>query len=121
MLVAFWIITGLLAVAYLAAGALKLVKPRSALIDGGMPWAADFPSAAIKAIAALEILGALGLVLPRLLDVAPALSPVAALGLTVLMAGAVVVHARRSEPVVPPLVLGLLSVASAVLGFATIA
>ena len=121
MLIALWIITALLAVAFLGAGIMKLLRPRSALIDGGMPWAADFSPTAIKTIAALEVVGAIGLVVPLLTSIAPVLSPLAAVGLAALMVGAVVVHARRDEPVVPPLVLAVLSVAAATLGFAAVA
>jgi len=121
MLIALWALTALLALAFLGAGIMKLLRPRSALIDGGMPWAADFSPAAIKAIAALEVVGAVGLVVPLLTSVAPVLSPIAAIGLAVLMVGAVVVHARRREPIVPPLVLAAASIATAVLGFAVIA
>jgi uncharacterized membrane protein len=120
MLIALWIITGLLALAFLGAGVLKLVRPRSALVDGGMPWAADYSPAVIKAIGAIEVIGAVGLVLPMLTSIAPLLSPIAALGLTIMMVGAVVVHARRREPIAPPLVLAILSAAAAVLGFAAL-
>jgi hypothetical protein len=47
-------------------------------------------------------------------------SPSAAIGLTIVMVGAVVVHARRREPIAPPLVLAILSAAAAVLGFAAL-
>lgn len=121
MLVALWIITVLLTVAFLGAGIMKLIRPRSALIDGGMPWAADFSSASIKVIALLEIIGALGLILPLATSVASVLTPVAAVALAALMLGAVVVHVRRREPVVPPVVLTLLSIVVVVLGFAALA
>ena len=52
---------------------------------------------AIKAIGALEVLAAIGLLLPAALDIAPILVPLAALGLVSIMIGAVVVHARRKE------------------------
>lgn len=120
MLVALWIITALLTVAFLGAGIMKLVRPRSALIDGGMPWAADFSSASIRVIAVLEIIGALGLILPLATGVARVLTPVAAVALAALMLGAVVVHVRRREPVVPPVVLTLLSIVVVVLGFAAL-
>lgn len=120
MLIALWIITGLLALAFLGAGMMKLFRPRSVLIDSGMPWAADFSAAAIKVIGSLEVVGAIGLVLPLLTSIAPILSPIAAVGLAVLMIGAVVVHARRREPVTPPLVLSVLSIAAATLGFVAI-
>ncbi|SDO29908.1 DoxX-like family protein [Microbacterium sp. ru370.1] len=117
MLIALWIITILLTVAYLGAGVMKLTKPRSALIDSGMPWAADFTSPSIKTIALLEVIGALGLILPLTTGIAPILTPIAAVALAALMLGAVVVHARRKESVVAPAILTLLSIVVAVLGF----
>ncbi|GAA2176534.1 hypothetical protein GCM10009846_30710 [Agrococcus versicolor] len=117
MLVALWILVALLALAFGAAGVMKLVRPRAALVDGGMPWAADVAPGAIKAIAALEVVGALGLVLPLLTGVAPLLSPVAAVALAAIMVGAVVVHVRRRESAVPAAVLAGLSIVAAVLGF----
>lgn len=117
MVIALWAVSVMLAVAMLGAGVLKLVRSRQALLDGGMPWVEGFPAAAVKAIAALEVVGALGLVLPLATGIAPVLAPVAACGLAVLMVGAVVVHARRREPVVPPLAFLVLALAAAVLGF----
>ena len=96
--VVLWVIAGLLAVAFLGAGLMKLGQPRKKLVDSGMGWAADFGDGAVKAIGVLEVLGALGLVLPALFDVAPVLVPLAATGLAVVMVGAIVVHARRKEP-----------------------
>ena len=112
-----WILQIVLALAFLAAGGMKLVRPRPALVGAGMGWADDFSDTAVKGIGALEVLGALGLVLPAVTGVAPWLVPVAALGLAATMAGAVVVHVRRKEPVVPPLVLGVLALALAVIRF----
>lgn len=118
MYIALWIIVILLTVAFFGAGSMKLLRPRTALIDGGMPWAEDFSPTAIKAIAVLEVVGALGLILPLATGIAPILTPVAAVGLAIVMLGAVVVHRRRHEPVIPPAVLAVLSVAAAALGFA---
>jgi uncharacterized membrane protein YphA (DoxX/SURF4 family) len=120
VLIALWAVSAMLAVAMLGAGILKLVRSKQALVDGGMPWAEDFPAAAITAVAALEVVGAIGLVLPLATGIAPVLSPVAAVCLAVLMLGAVVVHARRREPVTPPLALLVLAVAAAVLGFVVV-
>jgi len=97
MNVVLWIIAGLLAVAFLAAGAMKLIKPKDELAASGMGWASDFSGPTIKVIGALEVLAALGLILPGLLDISPVLVPLAALGLVLLMAGAAVTHARRKE------------------------
>ena len=77
----------------------------------------DFSAGTIKAIATLEIVGALGLILPLLTGIAPILTPLAGTGLAIIMIGATVVHLRRKEPFAPALVLAVLAVASAVLGF----
>nr|BFE72304.1 hypothetical protein GCM10020092_056050 [Actinoplanes digitatis] len=45
----------------------------------------------------MELLAAVGLILPALLDIAPVLVPLAATGLVLTMIGAIVVHARRKE------------------------
>jgi len=96
MNIVLWIIAGLLAAAFLAAGAMKLTQPKEKL-SAGMPWTDDFGAGAIKGIGALEVLAAIGLVLPAALDIVPVLVPLAALGLVLVMAGAMVTHARRKE------------------------
>ncbi len=117
MLIALWIINALLALAFLAAGTMKALRPKEALLASGMTWAEDFRPATVKTIGILEVLGALGLILPLLLGIAPILAPIAAVGLFVIMMGATVVHLRRHEKPVPTVVLALLSAVSAVLGF----
>ncbi|MEK6443293.1 DoxX family protein [Pseudonocardia sp. T1-2H] len=114
-----WILQIVLAVAFLAAGGMKLARPKPALVAAGMGYADDFADGSIKAIGMIEIVGAVGLILPWLLDVAPILTPIAAVGLAAVMAGAVVVHIRRKEQFVPPLVLGLLALVLAVIRFAS--
>jgi len=92
-----WSVAGLLAVVFLGVGVLKLTRPRPALVAAGQGWAEDFSDGGVKAIGALEVLGALGLVVPALLDTATLLVPLAATGLALLMVGAAVTHARRRE------------------------
>lgn len=121
MLIAFWIITGLIAFAFLGSGITKLARSKEALASSGMGWADDFDSGPVKLIGAAEVLGAIGLVLPPLLRVTSVLSPIAAVALAVLMIGAVVVHSRRSEAFLAPFVLTVLAIVSAVLGFIAVA
>ncbi|PXY20771.1 DoxX family protein [Prauserella muralis] len=99
MNVALWVVAGLLAAVYLVAGTGKLIMPKERLVAIGANarWAEDFSPGAIKTIAALELLAAVGLILPAVLDIAPVLVPFAALGLVVLMAGAVITRVRRHE------------------------
>jgi len=117
MTIALWIVNILLALAFFAAGAMKVARPKAALVSSGMGWAEDFSAGAIKAIGAVEVLGAVGLIAPLATGILPILTPIAATGLAVVMISAAVVHLRRQEPPVPTLVLAVLSIASAVLGF----
>ncbi|MGO9284840.1 MAG: DoxX family protein, partial [Mycobacterium sp.] len=60
-------------------------------------WVEDVPAGLIKAIGALEILAAIGLILPPALGIFPVLAPLAAAGLVAVMVGAIITHARRGE------------------------
>ncbi|MET8629548.1 DoxX family protein [Kitasatospora sp. NPDC004669] len=97
MNVLLWVLAGVLAVAFLAAGMMKLSQSKQKLAASGMGWVEDVSAGTVKAIGVLEVLAAVGLILPAALGVAPVLVPLAALGLALAMAGAAVVHARRSE------------------------
>ena len=97
MNVVLWIIAGLLAAVFAMAGLMKIAQPKEKLAASGMAWTEDFSAGAVKGIGALEVLAAIGLVLPAALDIAPVLTPVAAAGLAVMMLGAAIVHARRKE------------------------
>jgi hypothetical protein len=120
MLIAFWIVDGLAAIIFLAAGVLKLARPKDKLASSGLAWVEDFSTGPIKLIGLAEVLGAIGLVLPVALRIAEIVTPIAAIALAVLMVGAVFTHARRKETLVVPIVLVLLAVASAILGFVVV-
>ncbi len=93
-----WIVAGLLAVVYLLSGGGKLIMPKEkiAATPGG-GWVEDFSAGSVKAIGALEVLAAVGLVLPAATGIAPVLVPLAATGLVLLMAGAAITRLRRHE------------------------
>jgi UDP-N-acetylmuramyl pentapeptide phosphotransferase/UDP-N-acetylglucosamine-1-phosphate transferase len=116
MLIAYWIVAGLSAVLFFAAGLMKVVRPTPALAASGMGWVDDYTPTSVKLIGLAEVIGALGLILPVLTGIAPLLSPIAALALAVIMVGAIVTHVRRSEPPIAAALLAL-ALASAVLGF----
>ncbi|MEU4741779.1 DoxX family protein [Actinosynnema sp. NPDC023658] len=99
MNLALWIVTGLLATAYFLGGSGKVVisKEKMAAMTPSAKWVDDFSAGSVKAIGALEVLAAVGLVLPAVLGVAPVLVPLAALGLVIIMIGATVVRIRRNE------------------------
>lgn len=91
MNILLWIIQALLAVLFLFAGGMKLVVPAEALQAQAPPDAIRFSDFFLKFIGVCEVLGALGLVLPGMTRTRKGLTSLAALGLTILMIGAVVV------------------------------
>ena len=99
MNLALWIVAGVLAAAYLLSGGGKLIltKEKVTTMSTSAGWAEDFSTGSIKVIATLEVLAALGLVLPAALDIAPILVPLAALGLVMIMVGAAITRIRRHE------------------------
>jgi uncharacterized membrane protein len=108
--IALWVAQGLLAVAFLVAGATKLAQPKEKLAKN-MAWVEDFSQPAVRLIGAVEVLGAIGVVLPALTGILAWLTPLAALALAATMVGAVLTHVRRGErsAVVPPGVLLVLA------------
>lgn len=92
-----WIVQGVLAAAFVAAGAMKVTQPRENLQEQ-MDWVSDFSDGQIRVIGALELLAAIALIVPPLVGAAPQLAAWAAVGLAGLMVAAAIVHSRRSEP-----------------------
>lgn len=93
-----WILQWLLAVLFLVSGAMKAFSPEERLrAQEQMAWIADTGIEQARMAGFAEILAALGLVLPGLTGIAPVLTPLAALGLVIVMALAARLHQRRSE------------------------
>ena len=103
-----WIVQSVLAIAFLGAGAMKLVTPLD-IMSAYLP----LPGVIIRTIGLAEILGAVGLILPALLHIRPQLTPLAARCLTALMCGAVVltptVLGFDASNAILPLALGILA------------
>lgn len=119
MVYAYWILAGVLALSYLAAGGMKLARSKEKLASSGMGWVEDFSPGAVKGVGIVEILGAIGLILPPLSHIAPILGPIAAVGLVIVQIIAGIVHVRRKEAkmLVTNASLALLAAVVAVLGF----
>ena len=96
MNVALWIVQILLAIVFLMAGVLKVTQSKSKLAEN-MKFVEDFSGGQVRLIGALEILGALGLVLPGVTGILPWLTPLAATGLALTMVGAIITHLGRKE------------------------
>ena len=86
----------LLALVFFMAGIMKLTRPKEKLAST-LAWVDGFSQSQIRLIGTLEILGAIGLILPALTGILPWLTPLAAVGLAILMVGAAITHIRRGE------------------------
>ena len=91
-----WIVQGILAAMFLMAGFMKATSPYEKLTKS-MQWATRYPLSAVRIIGLSEALGAMGLVLPMLLGILPALTWVAAVALAIIMIFAMVHHSKHGE------------------------
>ncbi|WP_328391297.1 DoxX family protein [Nocardia sp. NBC_00416] len=91
MNIAYWIVAGLLALFYLYSGVLKVIRSPDRLRPM-MAWVDRLPLPTVRAIGVLEVLGALGLILPPLTGLAPWLAVAAAVGFVLLQLAAIPVH-----------------------------
>ena len=102
-----WVVQGLLGAMFLAVGAMKATQPIAVLVDT-LGWPAAVPAALVRFIGVAELLGALGLILPAATRVKPMLTPLAGVGLAMVMLLATIFHISHGElgalPI--PLVLG---------------
>jgi uncharacterized membrane protein YphA (DoxX/SURF4 family) len=110
MNILLWIIQVLLALLFLFSGGMKLVLPADMLQAQAPPGAIMFSAWFLKFIGLCEVLGGLGLLLPGLFRTRRGLIPLAAIGLVIIMIGAVVVSIAGMgiKAGIVPLVTGLL-------------
>ena len=101
-----WGVKGLLAALFLFAGGMKLVMPIEM-----MKGPVELPGLLLRFIGVVEVLGAIGLILPELLKIKRILTPLAAAGLVVIMTGATVITLIGGDvaPAVVPFVVGVLA------------
>ncbi len=111
MTYALWIIQVLLALLFLFAGGTKLVIPPDVLASMGSPNQIPLPGWFVRFIGVVEVLGALGLILPGLLRIKPGLTPLAAAGLFVVMIGATALTTAADgvAMALAPMVVGMLA------------
>jgi uncharacterized membrane protein YphA (DoxX/SURF4 family) len=94
MITGVWIAQILLALAFLLAGGMKVFTPKEKLMAR---MAEGFSLSFFRVLGVVEILGAIGIILPALTGILPWLTPLAALGFVLTMIGAVIVHLRQRE------------------------
>ena len=104
---ALWVVQVLLGLLFIWAGGMKLVMPIEQMQGGPV----DLPGWFLRFIGVAELLGGIGLILPWLLKIKPELTPLAALGLVIIMIGATVIGLMSGQLVMAliPLVVGVLA------------
>lgn len=96
MNVGLWIVQGLLAVAFAMAGVMKGFTPLDQLAVQ-MPWINEVPGFLPRFIGFSELAGAIGLILPAATRIKPVLTPLAGLGLVIVMILGAGFHLSRGE------------------------
>jgi uncharacterized membrane protein YphA (DoxX/SURF4 family) len=94
--IVLWIVAGVLAAMFLLAGVMKVAMPKEKL-EPTMQWSTTWSRPQLQALGTVEVLGAIGLILPRALNIAPVLTPLAAAGCAIVMIGATRTHIRMKD------------------------
>ena len=95
--IALWVAQACLCGLFLFAGIVKLTKTQRGMIDMGWAWAESIPLWFTRLVGIMELLGAIGVVLPAITQIMPFLAPLAAVGFVVLQVSAIALHASRGE------------------------
>jgi hypothetical protein len=118
VVVAYWIVAGLLGLFYLYAGGKKVAQSREQLAPM-MAWVDTIPMPVVRLIGVVEILGVAGLILPPATGIVPGLAIAAAAGFVVLQVLAAGLHLSRSEANVTGLNFALIVLAAVAAWLAT--
>jgi len=94
MYTAVWTIQIALAIVFFASGLAKLTMSRERMLATGQTGAAAFPLPVVRFTATCELLAAVGLILPPLAGIAEPLVGWAAIGLVIVMIGALAMHSK---------------------------
>jgi len=97
MNITLWTVQLILAVIFLMAGTMKLTQPIEKFIEKDMDFVEGFSVDALYVIGTIEVLGAIGIILPALTGIFPLLTPIASVGLGLTMASAMLTHWSRRE------------------------
>lgn len=111
MNIALWIVQIILAGGYGFAGSMKILKPDSFRTNPQTEsWARERSDANLRWIGIPEVLGALGVILPMVTGILPWLTPLAAVGLSVIQLIALfTIHLPKKEPITQNIILFALS------------
>ncbi len=111
MNLALWIAAGLLAAVALAGGISKTFLPKEKLDAHPASWTSGASVGFVKTLGVLELLAAVGLILPAVVDIVPVMVPVTASCWVLLMVGAMITHGRFGQVKLVMLTAGYLVLA----------
>jgi uncharacterized membrane protein YphA (DoxX/SURF4 family) len=103
--IGLWVVQVLLALAFGMAGFMKVSMPMADLAAKGMGFVNHTPETMVRFIGIAELLGAIGLILPSALRIKPILTPIAAVGIAIIMLLAIREHLSQNEPIVANVIL----------------
>lgn len=110
---ALWITAGLLALVALTGGLTKTFVPLDKLSQhDAAAWTRGASPTFVRTLGVLEILAAIGLVLPAVLGIAPVMVPVTAACWIALMIGAMITHGRLGQAKLVMVNVGYLALAA---------
>lgn len=107
--IGLWVVQGLLAAAFGMAGFMKLTAPIEQLAENGMSFVNDYSVGMVRFIGISELLGALGLIIPAAFRFKTFLTPLAAVGLAIIMVLATSYHIGANEPIIGSVVFFVLT------------
>jgi len=95
MNIALWIVQGILGLGFIYSGWMKAFQYGKA--KASWRWAGEVPRGLVFFIGIVELIGVLGLILPQATNVAPVLTPLAAIGLSAVVLLGAIFHVMRKE------------------------
>lgn len=108
--IGLWVVQGLLAAAFGMAGVMKMSAPIEELAKNGMTFVNEYSLGMVRFIGISELLGAIGLIIPSAFRFIPVLTPLAALGLAIIMVLATIYHITHNEPFISSAIIFVLTV-----------
>lgn len=108
--IGLWVSQGLLAAAFGMAGFMKILTPIEQLAQKGMGFVNQYSEGMVRFIGITELLGAIGLILPAAIRIKPILTPIAAIGVAMIMVLAAIYHIAHNESALATIVLFALAI-----------
>jgi uncharacterized membrane protein YphA (DoxX/SURF4 family) len=105
MTTTIWIMKAVIASIFTFTGFNKIFLPKAQLLDKGMKGLTELDEDQIKVVGLLEIFGALGLIMPSLLNIFPVLSAISALCLSLTMIVAGRINYKLKLSIIPNIVI----------------